>query len=326
MRKNIFRIFILLLVVLTTLSLMSAAPVESGNQNESVEWTISADGNTISGGGKTYTYYEIPYMSQIVSKKQFMYTNGVSHPYSSYESDIFSYDKEGEIIWLDGDVFYLYVTEDGRRQLDSFYSGEDKAYILEQYGYEATIDNNFIERLSSYDGERVSFSLPSLSKYDPYQINTCDTKGIVAYPVGTVFPIGGELYYVDHEKLDNSYFGAYGELSYREGRIELVKLEGDILSDMNSYIDKMEYVNIEYVYENDYSNTIYTILGIIGFAWSGILLPICGIVVGCVLPNIKRLGRPKRWYAVAALSGITLVLTILLILVPLVEMIFKINL
>ena len=323
MKKNIIRICLLALVAITALSLISAkdpAYTDDGTPaSEYVEWSLSEDGMTVKGDERIYTYYELPILSERISNYTYAYANQVAVKVGKNEimDFVFSYERDGEVIWLS---YYggFYVTEEGRAHLDSFYSGEKQSYrVAKYYGEEAPLPNDFVKKISEYDGKRVTFNLPTLDRYNEYVIEACDTKHILSYPVASVFEIGGDLYYVDHSTLENNQFDADGNISFRKGSIELIKLEGDLLTKMRVYINKMEYIpnTMKFEREIEIDDGNYKELGISAIVWSGMICPVGGIAVGCILPNVKRLGKPKRWYAVAVLSGIALVLSVILLLI-----------
>lgn len=308
-------VFVLTLALALPLLMTAASaklpPDESIDVDGYVIWKLSKDGNTLTGNGKAYTYYETDIRSRIVTGKNYFYANGVDSKEGYNYYRVTSYEKSGDIVWLDSADF-IYVTEEGRAHLDSFYSGESVEYVLYDRGAECAVNADLIDELAHASGKRETFSLPSLARYDEYVINATDSKGIVGYPVASVFCINDSLYYVDHEKLDNSYFDSYGDLSFRQGSIELVRLEGLTERKVINVINSASYPYYESEYEFDYEEYQETS---IGFVWSLFVCPAGGIAAGVILPQSKKLGKPKKWYAVAALSGVMLLLSITLMMI-----------
>ena len=308
-------VFVLTLALALPLLMTAASaklpPDESIDADGYVIWKLSEDGNTLTGNGKVYTYYETDIRSRIVTNKDYFYANGVDSRDGYIYYRVTSYEKSGDIVWLDSADF-IYVTEEGRAHLDSFYSGESVEYVLYDGGRECAVNADFIEELAHSTGKRETFSLPSLAKYDEYVINATDTKNIVGYPVASIFCINDSLYYVDHEKLDNSYFDSYGDLSFRQGSIELVRLEGLTERKVINVINSASYPYYESEYEFDYEEYQETSIGLV---WSLFVCPVGGIAAGVILPQSKKLGKPKKWYAIAALSGVMLLLSIALVMI-----------
>lgn len=296
-----------------TLAAKAVVDESDSGDGEYVVWTLTKDG-TLSGNGKIYTYYETPIMPEILATKQFHYRHiigsveGFGQHNEAYT--VSSYEKNGEIVWLGRDK--IFVTEEGRAHLDGFFSGDSQEYLIyDEYGpYACELPASVKSELEACEGEKKTFNLTSLPRYTRYDVKACDTKGVIGYSIGTVFYIDNDFYYVDHEKLDNSYFDAEGNISFRKGSIELVKLDAQLTSKIGDHIDKMEYRSVRYEYEDgtavseDASNFEYV--------WHAFICPIGGIAAGLILPQCKKLGKPKRWYAVAALSAVILILSAIL--------------
>lgn len=278
-----------------------------------VKWSMSDDGNTVTGDGKTYTYYEAPIRSVIVANKGYTYGNLLINIYNGYPTSVNSYEKQGEIIWLDG-ADYLYVTDEGRAHLDRFYRGVESGYKLFVEGRETQVDGSFVSELSRYHGTRQSFNLPSLVRYEEFVIDECDSKNIVGYPIASVFSIDGGFYYVDYKTLDSSYFNSDGYISFRKGSIELVKLDEALTAKLRGYIRETEYQSREWEFEYGSEETHHYDYDL-EYIWSMFVCPVGGIAAGIILPRSRKLGKPRRWYAVAVLSGVMLILSIILLII-----------
>ena len=61
----------------------------------------------------------------------------------------------------------------------------------------------------------------------------------------------------------------------------------------------------EYSYDTD-GDKVAAVLFWIIFVFIGILVPVGLIVLGLILPGMKKLGSPKYWYALSVSSGVWL--------------------
>ena len=283
-------------------------PTAAYNNENYIVWQLSDDGNTLEGNGKTYTYYEMPIYPKNLSSCIYSYFNGADNSDCYYRVE--SYDRDGEFVWLDV-ISYTLATKEGKAHLDKFFSGEEQTYLL-TYGYRnmSKLDKSLIESLrTAYRSsrDRQSFNVTTLTRYDSYTLVACDTYGVIGYDIGTMFDIDGETYFVDHESLDNSYFSSEGELSFRKGSVELLKLDGDLLAKVYDAISSSEYRDIEFKSEYNWENHVDESVDL-GLVWYGFICPTGGVASGVVLANVKALGKPKRWYFVSALSALALAL------------------
>lgn len=320
MRRYIVKISLFVLALALTFSLVIPS-VSAGEDprtkyyDECVKWSLSDDNKTLTGDGKVYTVYDPPIMSEIVSEKLFMYYNYVtfSVPIDRVTTSVYivaSYKDGGDIVWI-RDGFPMYVTESGRAHMDSFYNGDSREYFLSRSkDSQCDLTAELVAELEKAEGESVTFAVTALSKYAQYVVKARDTKGIVAYSLGSLFYINGEYYYVNHEKLENNQFDADGNISFRKGSIELIKLNSELVSAINASMSNMGYKHVSYEWEIDSKVDANNEDSDFEFMWYTFFCPIGGMVAGVLLPQSKKLGKPKRWYLVAALSAAILLLSV----------------
>ena len=281
--------------------------VDSGGVEKYVQWTMSEDGNVIYGDGVEYTYYETPIRSYVISADRYFY----KYSARDYISTV-SYKPGGEIIWYNDGVNDLYVTKKGREMLDRFYSGEKQILHLfaAATGY-SEISSELINELRALKTEenKKSINVTTLTKYEVLTLGACDVDELVRYDTGAILRLYGSLYYVDYNDLDNSYFDSAGNLSCRKGKLTVYEIGGDTYNKVNSAIDLITYHRRYTSYEYEIWSDDGTDAGLI---WTGFICPAGGLAAGIILPQSKRLGKPKRWYILAGLSGAALLLSTIL--------------
>lgn len=309
----------LLLAVVLAVSLPSAVfasePVAAEPEdNNYIEWKLSDDGNTLEGNGRVYTYYELPIMSEIVSETRFHYGNLAKNDNLIYNVE--SYTRDSEIVWF-GDDNYILATEKGRDHLDSFFAGQKHAYRLYCGTTEVNdIDASLIDELENAaenGADKVTVNVTNLERWNEYELLECDSDGIIGFGIGSVFKINGEFYYVNYDDLDNSYFDAFGDISFRKGSIEFVKLDGELEGKVKRAVNSMERVYFEHESEFTYTPVYKYNFPHVGIVWYGFICPIGGTVAGLVLANSKKLGKPRRWYILAAVSAAALILSVIIV-------------
>lgn len=311
-------LFLLLTVVLAVVlpsSAFASEPVAAEPEDrEVITWELSDDGNTLKGNGRVYTYYELPIMSEIVSDRRFDYADTVESDYDRYMIE--SYTRDSEIVWL-RDSDYILATEKGRAHLNSFFGGEEQTYRLYCGTTQMShIDASLIDELENAaenGAEKVTVNVTTLERWDEYELVACDTEEIIGYGIGSVFKIDGEFYYVNYDELDNSYFDAFGDISFRKGSIELVKLDNGLDERVKKAVGNMRYVDVDYDFEYSYDYSYGDNFPHIGIVWYGFICPIGGTVAGIVLANSKKMGKPKRWYLLAAVSAAVLILSVIIV-------------
>ena len=117
--------------------------------------------------------------------------------------------------------------------------------------------------------------------------------------------------------LDNSHFDANGLFSYRNGTVEISRLDGSVVNELKAKNHELIPKVNNHIYEDfivdgiydengnyiDYEEPIYTEFNMtffwIGFILVGFVVPAVPTVFGFVLPNTKKCKNNKGWYALA---------------------------
>ena len=315
-----------------------SAFAEEGEVTEMLQWTASIDGNTISDGSRTFELYCSggTFGSTDIfenSTEIFRYENYVeiTDPERGLAScQITSKSKDFPIIWiqLSYETRY-YATEEGAKLLDDFFNTKNCIYRL--YGENTDPESTYGDYRNFPFGKELMNKMNATVATE--EINVRDLVTIPKYTVryfdstdtfymnqGIVFVLPDGYYYVNFANLDNSHFDADGYFSYRLGSVMLAKLEGEVATGISYALENPEELRTrEITYEDDIEDvSMPPIVFWFFYAIFIFILPIPGLVVGLILPHIKKLGKPKYWYSLSIIHGLWILLGIILAIVLLI--------
>ena len=243
--KHIKKLYAILLCISLMLSLPIMVYAESSVETEEVlEWTVSDDQSTLYYGDQVYSRYELypydwfrPYhfyeYSQDI-KTDYEYLDTVGHPAHVIESQVIvNHDIAVVYDYVGNDANYrVYVTEQGAASLKDFRTGHYSQYHLaDGYSMSAPISSNLVQDwdihwdLDAFVMNGYTKEATELGKMDHYEIIGYDETMTFAHVVGAVFDDNGTYLFVDYDSLDNSYFDAYGNLSFRQGSVPVLVLD-----------------------------------------------------------------------------------------------------
>lgn len=324
-----FLIAALLLTLPLTLSLPCAA--ESETSREAVEWQLSEDEYTLTGNGRTYTRCdELPVGQKVNTDTLYVFENTVR--LDGRTMSVVASSPDAEVVWLTSTISDLwddpyatavFVTKEGRDALEAMAAGQMSAWRLED-------DNSTFgsTKQASFDGDLLR-RMNGLAATE--EVNVSVLKGCVRYDIlgfdstGTVYTVCGAVYeerdrylYVNYLSLGNQYFDADGNFSYRSGQVSAIRLEGDVLSDFLATTDRLKAVSTSVIHEDELTfDPDEEMETSIAAFWGcliifGFILPIAPLVVGLVMPHSAKRGYPTRWYLVALLSAVWIVIAIVI--------------
>jgi len=173
------------------------------------------------------------------------------------------------------------------------------------------------ENDSPKSGKKITFKATELMNALEFEVTAHDRTETRAYQYGSVYKMpDGNYYYLSILELDNSHFDANGYFSYRNGTVELAKLDEIVIKELNLKKEEMipkenkrvyEELVIEGIYdingdhiekEPDYSEVNMTFYWI-AFSFIGFVVPCVPTAFGFILPNTKKCKNNKGWYALA---------------------------
>ena len=187
-----------------------------------------------------------------------LYQTGVVYEYyNSIETDANLYyvwrpDLESEVCYLyDYDTgIAVYAKENAKKEYSDIKNGVYKKARIYDYLIEASdIELETVTLLDALtDG--VTKDVQDLQNAYIYDVEYTDSTGTLAHVHGGLYDIGDEIYYLNFDRLDNSYFDSFGNFSYREGSVEVVKVTGTAKDKILAAIENVEDYTEKYVYEN----------------------------------------------------------------------------
>ena len=316
MKRNLFiKILISAAIALLTASFSVSAFAADG------EWTNFTGDSVTAPDGSVYYAYDVPtnYHLNLWDRK-------VLDNYFN----ITSFGKEEKVVFVNFDYEKYFTTKQYKATLDAYFAGNGGEYFLSDrniyvgaaYADVATI------RARYQSGEKVTVDVTTLKNAFSSRACLVDESYNFSYIVGEFYYSENEdiVYYVDFDALTNNAFDADGNLSYRSGEIQMLKLSDSertaYLRALNTFSD-FKYLLFDHSgNDSDYygygCNRTYPTYGINAF-WTvlfGVALPLTVTVWTTVLLIRKRRDDYKRLFFVlipAALWLITGIMILILI-------------
>lgn len=276
-------------------------------------WESTKDASTLSDGTNTFAKYgELPLGMRIENSCYAYYNNAVidGEIYNVYASSpdsgiryIYSYTY--------GITAYASSDEDKAR-LDSFLSGDADTVRVIDYGvYECFLtDMDLVGKLDALNTDKINVAVRKLNTATCYDIVFFDSEDTLAYTHGAIYEYEGELYYINYDKLDNSYFDSYGSFSFGRGTVDMYKLSDEIkavlsekLENMDDYYDFSTWEGDEVLDEEEMTPGEAIVAIVIIVSVLGIILPLVPLAIGTVV-LIRKKGKaePSTYVLIGALA------------------------
>ena len=313
--KNRFKIFIFLLALVSILSCLALPALAAEDDGECYEWEYDPVSEVLSNSDKQYKRRTLPIGYHVYNRfSEYRFENN----HSGSDRSLYSYARDGEILWENYPDNVVYTTPVGDKYIDDLMSGIYSSYALYRYYETAGLSDSLIAELESAidSSARIELDVTELSSEMEYQIWGYDATYTVSYVIGAVYEYAGELYYVNYSELENNCFDAEGDLSYREGSVPAVRLDGALAEEYRSarasLADEIEYYNeVEFGFDGFIP---YELGAIVRF---GVIFAIIGFAIPAVIGGVslkkakgsEELSR-RLWYITASISGGWLLLSI----------------
>lgn len=224
-------------------------------------------------------------------------------------------------------LFDVYTAKDTEKTLMDFYNGNYSKYRVRYFvEYEYDFDYYYLDLsdnvFESLENRRtLSVDVSELLYSDAYEVLGFDATDCISHVCGAVYTYNDNLYYVDYDSLDNSYFTSDGAFSYRSGKVDMMLIENDneLANAVGRIKDDGELRMPEYIYENGGFNMDFGAASgaffWVGIVFCGYVLPCIPFIFGLILPHTKKHGYTKRWYVLSVLGLIWMALTTAIILI-----------
>ncbi len=342
--RTLLSLLMLTVLIVTFFCVTASAtpPIDDGENG--VQWIyINADHTKLDGDGVTYEQVALPADCDIIftTGTRYVYMNaprGYGTNEGAYGA-VYAAEKGGYLVYVDD--YYKGVTAycrtDKVATLQGYFNGTEGSFVLRQPWYE-TGEYDTFDKFSNLTDETANLIRELSQKGGGVKTNVTELEGSLICelrfhdPSGLLTTIKGAIYempdgnfgYVDYSTLDNSHFDADGNFSYRQGEVTvypLKELAGRVDSALsNSYTIKRSFTYEYYEYEDDFDiidDSDYIEKAALASFWivfvlMGYLVPIAPLVIGLVFANSQKMSHPKRWYVVAGLAVLWMVLAVVL--------------
>lgn len=323
MKNNIFKKISLALVVM--LALLQVFSLTAFAETEDFEWSMSFDGETLYYD-QSYELYEAKFPLYPIASEIYIYSQDLFWS-GTIETDL---TNEG-IVWVEDVGIDFYVTNSGKKKLDDFFGGEIGGFLLSEsadYYYNAELEKGIVEALDkAYDEKNnmKTVDVKSLKSLESYHVLAVDKTYTAAYAYGAVYVLeSGETCYLSYKDLGNQYFDADGNFSYRSGEVDVTIIESSLVLGIVKAKNNLVENYPNYTWEDDdlldidimdMDEGMLIIVFWVCFIILGFILPVPFLVIGLLFPRSKKKGEPKYWYILAAIAGLWIVLSAILLLI-----------
>ncbi len=346
MPQKMLRAAVLMLcatLLLTSLFCLSVSAFTTPEPEGGVEWIMmDEDHSKMKGDGVVYERVTLPAdCRDFTFSNRYVYMNPVKVYGSQLNyGEVSSSEKGGYLVRVqnnygDGEVSFYYRS-DMMAQFQYYAEGRGNRYVLRDPMGDP---NDFDTRDGYYDVSiELVESLKNASKSEGYTVNVTDLQGLGKMelrhmdPSGMLTTLKGVIYampdgtyaWMDYATLDNSHFDADGYFSYRSGQVTVYDMGTDFMTVLEQNAGERYQKYAKYTFEFDelalndpldgmnssssYNEGSFMALMIL----VGYLLPIAPFVVALVFARSPKMSHPKRWYMVAGMAVLWILLAILL--------------
>ncbi len=329
--SKILAFLLITLLTVSTLCLVAGA----AERSTGVVWKVlDSRYQKISGDGTVYERIELPFgCEEFPLAPTYQYANAPE----GYEASgsVYSTEPGGYLIGVAyfGDETYYYCREDMLSEMQAYLNEESGDYVLRapagdtwdfyaaDFFYDPSAD--VVDALLSGEGgETVTCDVTLLKDLPKLELRLRDKSGMLITHLGTLYLFDDGTYaFADHKKLDNSHFDADGYFSYRQGSVTLSKLSPALAKEIAACTTRgynlYSTYDYEIAYEDDYYESLEDAFWVL-IVFVGYLLPIAPLTIGLAFANSKKMSHPKRWYVVAGLAAVWLLMAIVLTVIVLI--------
>lgn len=304
--KKRFSLILALLLVL-------ALPVTVFATEDPITWSLSEDGKTMSDGQKIYERYTLADGDIAVPRQAYVWNQSFDDPEDEWTTyRVVTFPEQPDMVALyygtyaDGFVA-VYTTKDAADSLEDFSAGVYSSMMLSDiYDYEAAeLTLDWVNGLDGSDGARETLDVRDLGEVDRYLVWGGNAGGTFYHTHGAFYFLNETWYYINYDALDNSYFDADGNFSYRRGTVEALALGNAGQSILNKAIGEMSTWETEFEQDDSdleiaegVARVVFWILAVL----LGFVVPAVPLILGLVFARSKKAVHPKRWYVLSALS------------------------
>ena len=247
------KIKLISIIILASLLLLTLV----GCGGSYADWELSPDGTVLTETVKYNESYHL--VGRLVgfhfAGEMIDFANGVKDADGYYYS-VYAQSEDPDVVYVTrGGMILVYSKEESLPELDEYLSGVAAASrIVNSYDIDIGRDITDEQRLA-LDAltPTDTFAVSSLAGAMTHELRVYDSTGALSHAHGGFYTIDGGVYYVNYDALDNSYFDADGNFSYRRGNVDMVKLSGNdelLVTDSSSFDERDEYSYVSEEYSS----------------------------------------------------------------------------
>ncbi len=210
--------------------------------------------------------------------------------------------------------FSVHLSVDGKKAYEKFLNGEFFSYMLfdESASYTAGFNGAYVKSLDDIN-PTMDMPVSSLQHYSHFDVAGIDETKSLYHIHGAIYDIYNNYYYINYDALDNSYFDANGNFSYRRGNVKLARVPENISRQIRSSVSNFTYKYNSYTTTYDAYNTANKSISeialfVISTAILGYVLPLVPFILSLVFAQSKKAVYPKRWYLLTICSVLWMIL------------------
>lgn len=303
-------LFLLLTVVLLIMPLSVSA------ENE---WYFSDDTLYSSLSGKYYEV-ELAYLTDGILPGTFdIYKSGSNN--DPYYIHVPRYTKHfvtyGEYAYSNESI---YATSEGKQIIEEFNNGNFSKYMIfgdQSELYSGVLNGDIVKQLDAIEPTKTLL-VSALRNLEMYAVAGVDKTGTFYHIHGAFYKSGSGYYYINYDVLDNSYFDANDNFSYRKGQVKAVEVPSDIVARLNNEIvPNIRFKDFTYnetydAYHKANESWGNMPLFIFSTAILGYAIPLVPFVLSLVFAQSNKAMHPKRWYVLTFVSAFWLLVSTLI--------------
>ena len=238
MKKNKKIISLLALLLLTVALLASCSSAYA-------EWEFSPNGQYLEESLRYNEQYELTYTLfgyELAGELVEFWYGAYSEEYGYMTIHASSEDPTVLLVKGNSSPLFVYTLDGAPASLEAFVSGNsDTQRIVNARDTGSYLDISSDE-MKTFDSLAASVSIPvgSLVGALSYELKVYDLADGLMHVHGGFYAGDGKLYYVNYDALDNSYFDADGNFSYRSGNVPCAVVEGELAERVLNATDYVE--------------------------------------------------------------------------------------
>ena len=309
MKKKIFVLLVALLMVLPVFS------------NAESLWYYDKITDTLILNGNEYLPCELEFSDHVLPLTYRVYkTESQNEIFYIYETD-----TTDDLVFVNDYSSYnetrtVHANARGKEILEKFQSGEYSSYKLfrDTDYYSSGFNSAFIKTLDDMPAT-MELTVSSMEYLQRYDVAGLDETGTLYRVHGAFYEYKNNFYYVNYDALDNTYFDADGNFSFRRGTVKLVEVPENIESEIRSAASGIRYSGDDYIHTFDVYNTASdnfgdVILFVISTVILGYLIPLVPFVLSIIFAHSKKALYPKRWYLLTLCSSVWMIVATCLVI------------